>query len=45
MESGLWNIPPVTPLDDGCGVLSQLELADLSGFMREFMLDIQEHES
>ena len=45
MEPGSWNIPPVTSLTDGSGVLSQLELADLSEFMKEFMLDIQEHES
>ncbi|KAH0499099.1 hypothetical protein TgHK011_006315 [Trichoderma gracile] len=45
VESGSWNIPPVTSLNDGSGVSSQLELADLSEFMKEFMLDIQEHES
>ncbi|OTA03567.1 hypothetical protein A9Z42_0040420 [Trichoderma parareesei] len=45
VEPGSWNIPPVTSLNDGSDVLSQLELADLSEFMKEFMLDIQEHES
>lgn len=46
MKTGSWNIPPISSsLDDDSDDLPQLELADLNGFLREFVLDIQKHES
>lgn len=42
MKTGSWNIPPITSsLEDDSNDLPQLELADLNGFMRDFVLDIQ----
>ncbi|KAL7950562.1 hypothetical protein V8C42DRAFT_340183 [Trichoderma barbatum] len=46
VKTGSWNIPPITSsLDSDSDDAPQLELADLNGFLREFVLAIQKHES